>query len=95
MLIQLLLYMASVSRLHFLGKPQVWGLELELLRLGCQQPPRVTVFERSRHVQLGAEAENKLPPALASSSFIEQPHKIYPPPLPTISVKHYYAAQHL
>lgn len=94
MLIQLLLYMASVSRLHFLGKTQFWGLGLELVGLGCQQPLWVTVFERSRHIQLGAEEENKRPPALASS-FIEQPHKIYPPPLPIISVKHYYAAQHL
>lgn len=95
MLIQLLLYMAPISPPHFLGKQQLWGLNLELVGLGGQQPLWVTAFEQTRHVQLGAEAENKLPPALTSSSFIEQPHKIYPPSLPIISVKHYYAVQPL
>jgi len=87
--------MASVSPTHFLGKQQLWGLNLELVGLGGQQPLWVTAFEQAKHVQLGAEAENRLPPALTSSSFLEQPHKIYPPSLPIISVKHYYAVQPL
>lgn len=78
MLIQLLLYMAPVSPPRFLEKQQLWGLNLKLVGLGGQQPLWVTAFEQIRHVQLGAEAENRLPPALTSSSFIEQPHKIYP-----------------
>lgn len=95
MLIQLLLYMASISPPCFLGKQRLWGLSLELVGLGGRQPLWATAFEQARHVQLGAEAENRLPPALTSSSFIEQPHKSYPPSLPIVSVKHYYAVQPL
>lgn len=96
MLIQLLLYITPpISPPRFLEKQQLWGLNLELVGLGSQQLLWVTAFEQARHVQLGAEAENRLPPALTSSCFIEQPHKIYPPSLPIISVKHYYAVQSL
>lgn len=38
----------------------------------------VVAFRQTRHVQLGAEVENRLLPALTSSSFIEQPHRIPP-----------------